>query len=88
VLLTHWVKIEMQPKRHTKSWNITIDEQQNQISSLLATAPSLSRYGAEAIALALPRAPRQIERRWTVEEILSYQPPDPPHLTESISPDD
>ena len=102
VLLMHWIKIEVQPKQHTKSWNITIDEQHNRVSDLLATAPSLSNYGAEAVAIALPRALRRaametgihlaelvatwrelrgtfgVERRWTLEEILRYQPSDPP----------
>ena len=61
VLLTHRIKIEAQPERHTVSWSATIDEQLNRIEDLLETSPSLRGYGEDAIRKAFPRALRRAE---------------------------
>ena len=56
VLITHWIKIKAQPKHHTVSWNLTINEQRNRLADLLEDSPSLRGYGETAIQKALPRA--------------------------------
>jgi hypothetical protein len=43
VLMTHVLKREAQPDRHSRSWELTILEQSDHITELLAASPSLRR---------------------------------------------
>ena len=48
-LFCHLLKIEHQPKKHTRSWDLTIEDSRYQISKILRKNPSLKHYLDEAI---------------------------------------
>lgn len=43
-LLLHLLKIEHQPKKHSKSWDLSIKNSRRKIKTLLEENPSLKRY--------------------------------------------
>ena len=53
VLLTHLLKVQYQPEKHTKSWDLTIKEQRLRIHRLLRDNPGLK-----------PRLPQAWEDAW------------------------
>ncbi len=90
VLLHHLLKLRLQPDRLTRSWVMTIIEQQSEVRSIIESIPSLGRQ-AEAIATeAYPDAVRRAAREtglahqrfpavspWTLHEALIFEPPEP-----------
>ncbi len=50
VLLTHFLKRDFQPERHTRSWDITIGEQRRRLLRLLKESPSLKHGLSDLIA--------------------------------------
>lgn len=58
VLLQHLLKWQLQPKRRSKSWRLTIDNARDTIAELLGESPSLRRRVPEFIAGKFPLARR------------------------------
>ena len=58
VLFAHMLKWEYQPEKRTKSWDITIATQKDEIEELLEDAPSLRNYLPELVPRAYKRARR------------------------------
>ena len=63
VLLMHLLKWQFQPDKRSRSWELTIDEQRDQITLLLTDSPSLKHQLEERIAnsyrLALKKAMKE-----------------------------
>jgi hypothetical protein len=91
VLLHHLLKVRVQPERLTRSWIVTILEQQSEIRSIMGSIPSLGRQAEILAAAAYPDALRRASREtglpaarfpnaspWTVAEALAFDPPEPP----------
>ena len=83
LLLTHMLKCEFQPDKHTRSWDLTIKEQRRRIQRMLAQMPSLKAVLDESIqeayAIAVLHASRETEMLeddfssecpWTSAEVL------------------
>ncbi len=82
VLLIHLLKLRYQPRRRTRSWLSTINEQRNQLEILFRTSPSLRRQVTDEIEYAYPRA-----RKGAAIETglaLATFPPDCPWKVEEI----
>lgn len=62
VLLQHLLKWHYQPDQRSSSWSGTIDEQRDQLDSLLRQSPSLRRLVGEYLAFAYPKARRAAVR--------------------------
>lgn len=58
VLLLHLLKWQHQPEERSSGWIGTIDEQRDQIDTLLRQSPSLRRLVGEYVGFAYPRARR------------------------------
>ncbi|OIQ69253.1 hypothetical protein GALL_491500 [mine drainage metagenome] len=56
VLLAHMLKWRFQPVLRGKSWNLTIEEQRNQLADHLADNPSLKSSFGEAVVSAYRNA--------------------------------
>ncbi len=91
VLLIHLLKIRFQPGRLTRSWGDTIIEQQSEVRGFLADIPSLTHHVPELFSEAYDDAVRRAARQtslppatfpatcpWTLDEALSFDPPEPP----------
>lgn len=97
VLVMHMLKAERQPEKLSDSWVNTIEREQDEIGQIV-DAPSLARLApdllAEAWTVAVRRAARETKlpaasfpqsSPWTVQQALSYQPPEPaPHPAEPV----
>jgi hypothetical protein len=68
LLLTHLLKCEFQPSKHTRSWDLTIKEQRRRVSRLLTKMPSLKKTLTEAIAEAYPIAVLHASRETEIVE--------------------
>ncbi|MEA1053567.1 DUF29 domain-containing protein, partial [Lamprobacter modestohalophilus] len=62
VLLLHLLKWQYQPDQRSSSWIGTIDEQRDQLDSLLRQSPSLRRLMSEYLDYAYPKARRGASR--------------------------
>lgn len=58
VLLLHLLKWRHQPEERSSGWIGTIDEQRDQIDTLLRQSPSLRRLVGEYVGFAYPKARR------------------------------
>ncbi|MBK1629142.1 hypothetical protein CKO31_00015 [Thiohalocapsa halophila] len=58
VLLMHLLKWQHQPDERSSGWMGTIDEQRDQLDTLLRQSPSLRRLVPETLAYAYPKAKR------------------------------
>jgi len=56
VLMQHILKCQLQPNRVTRSWRLTISEQQDEIRELIDDIPSLGTHVEELLLKAYPRA--------------------------------
>jgi hypothetical protein len=85
VLLVHLLKVKYQPERHTKSWDLTIEEQYLRMRQLLeenlGLKPKLPEAWAKAWKLALIRAQKETgldagvfpsENPFTLEVVLNH----------------
>ena len=90
VLLQHLLKIAFQPVRHSRGWNYTVVDLQQQIRRLLKSIPSLSAHQAALFADAYDDAVRLAAAEtgmavaafpaaspWSVDAALSFVPPEP-----------
>lgn len=62
VLLLHLLKWQYQPEQRSSGWAGTIDEQRDQIDTLLRQSPSLRRLVREYLQYAYPKARRAAAR--------------------------
>ncbi len=62
VLLLHLLKWQHQPDARSSGWIGTIDEQRDQIDTLLRESPSLRRLVGEYVGFAYPKARRSAGR--------------------------
>lgn len=89
-LYQHILKHVAQPERATRSWNLTVVEQQSRIRTRLRGTPSIRRYIPEILPVAYEDARRlaaaetgiaferfPAEPPMTVDEALTWQPPPP-----------
>jgi hypothetical protein len=87
-LLQHLLKMRFQPETMSRSWSETVRDQQNEISDILETIPSLRPQAAGLLAKQYPVAVRDAahetglsretfptESPWTVDEALAVDPP-------------
>ena len=91
VLLHHLLKVAVQPEKVTRSWLLTIDEQQGEAQSLIEDEPGMRQYLPDLYAKAYPVARRRAsietgigidrfpaDNPWTMNEVLAFVPPAPP----------
>jgi len=91
VLLHHLLKVAVQPEKMTRSWLLTIDEQQGEAQFLIEDEPGMRQYLPGLYVKAYPVARRRasietgigIDRfpennPWTMDEALTFVPPAPP----------
>ncbi len=91
VLLQHMLKVMVQPEKLTRSWLYTIASQQDEANALIKGHPGMKQHLPAIYADAYPRARHLAavetgipESRfptvnpWTMDEALSYVPPEPP----------
>lgn len=62
VLLQHLLKWQYQPEQRSSGWSGTIDEQRDQLDSLLRQSPSLRRLVNQYLSYAYPKARRAAAR--------------------------
>jgi Domain of unknown function DUF29 len=62
ILLAHLLKWKYQPQVRSSGWLGTVDEQRDQIDSLLRQSPSLRRLVSEYLGYAYPKAKRAAAR--------------------------
>ena len=90
VLLQHLLKLHMQPSRVSRSWVVTIINQQQEIRRILNGIPSLAAHAehlfeeayGDAVRLAaaetrIPARDFPKELPWTMDAALAFVPPDP-----------
>ena len=90
VLLQHMLEILVQPEKLTRSWFYTVAMQQDEAQALIKQHPGMRQHLSGIYADAYPRARRLAavetgipEGRfpeanpWTMDEALSYTPPEP-----------
>lgn len=90
VLQHHLLEVQVEPERLTRSWVMTIIEQQTEIRSIINSIPSLWRQAETLAAAAYPDAVRGAAREtglpmarfpagppWTVAEAIAFDPPEP-----------
>ncbi|MDQ2909094.1 MAG: DUF29 domain-containing protein [Candidatus Eremiobacteraeota bacterium] len=58
VVLVHLLKLAHQPERNSRSWKITLLNQRDELTQLIAASPSLRRLVPESIQRNYPRARR------------------------------
>ena len=88
VLLQHLLKVRVQPELLTRSWLLTICDQQDEIRTLLGELPSLAREQDELFQSAysgaiwrasketgLPVSDFPAQNPWTVKQAMSFQAP-------------
>ncbi len=91
VLLHHLLKVVVRPEKMTRSWLLTIDEQQDEAQSLIEDEPGMRQYLPNLYAKAYPVARRRasietgigidrfpVDNPWTMDEALTFVPPAPP----------
>ena len=91
VLLHHLLKAAVQPAKITRSWLLTIDEQQDEARSLIEDEPGMRQHLPGLYAKAYPVARRRASietgiginrfpenNPWTMDEALTFVPPAPP----------
>ena len=91
VLLHHLLKVVVQPDRMTRSWLLTINEQQDEARFLIEDEPGMRQHLPNLYAEAYPVARRRAsietgigidrfpaDNPWTMEEALTFVPPAPP----------
>jgi hypothetical protein len=91
VLLHHLLKVQAQPEKMTRSWALTIVEQQDTATRLLEKKPGLMNYRDALYAAAYPLAIRRavaetglpvaqfpVSNPWMVDEAIAFVPPAPP----------
>ena len=91
VLLQHMLKLMVQPGRHTRSWDLTVTTQQQEIRRLLKALPSLAAQRQavipdayrDAVLRAVKETGESIsvfprESPWTADAALAFEPPKPP----------
>lgn len=91
VLLAHLLKIAFQPERHSRSWLLTVLEQQRELRNFLRDSPSLASRREVFLAEVYPGAVREAASEtglprtafprvppWTVDAALAFEPPEPP----------
>ena|SRR6185312_14438443 len=88
VLLTHFLKLQYQPHRRSRSWIATISTQRNEIELILDDSPSLRPVLYETLADAYGRARREAATQtdlsiatfpddcpYTVDQVMAEDPP-------------
>ncbi len=91
VLLHHLLKVVVQPEKVTRSWLLTIVEQQQEAQFLIEDEPGMRRYLPDLYAQAYPVARRRAsietgigidrfpkDNPWTLEAALAFMPPATP----------
>lgn len=91
ILITHLLKITMQPTKMTKSWVSTIMREQDEIATFIQFVPSLKSIAEKMYVDAYPKAVRNASREtgikeksfpvtclWSLEEALAFESPEPP----------
>ena len=91
VLLQHLLKVAMQPEKLTRSWALTIVEQQQDAQFTIEDEPGMRQYlpdlYAEAYSAARRRASIEtgigidrfpVDNPWTLDAALTFVPPAPP----------
>ena len=86
-LLQHLLKFHVQSEMATRSWLLTVLEQQRKINGMLNSAPSLNTYAPSLFADAYPHAVKEAAAEtgrdrsqfpsscpWTMEEALMIEP--------------
>ncbi len=76
VLMQHIIKCQHQPERVTRSWRLTISEQQDEIRELIDDIPSLGTRAEALLRRAYPRAIKAaaIETGLPIERFLGHPP--------------
>jgi len=88
-LFQHLLKFEAQPRRATRSWRLTIFEQQERLRDDLKDTPSLAQYLPELLPEAYAKARRFASKEtglplaafpetapWSLEDALAWEPPE------------
>ena len=88
-LFQHLLKFEAQPGRATRSWRLTVFEQQERVRDDLKDTPSLANYLPESLPEAydrarlyaaketgLPLSAFPAEAPWSLESALAWEPPE------------
>lgn len=101
VLLHHLLKVRMQPERLTRSWALTIAEQQvraeDMIANHLGMKPLLAKLYRDAykdaVRLAaaetgIPKDEFPAQNPWTMAEALAFVPPAPKPRGRRLQPDE
>lgn len=91
VLLQHLLKVVMQPEMMTRSWVLSIVEQQQEAQFLIEDEPGMRQYLPGLYAKAYPAARRRVsaetgieigrfpvDNPWTMDAALTFVPPAPP----------
>lgn len=91
ILVAHMLKIMVQPEKYTKSWFLTIRDQQTRISKLIKHLPSMATFMDQLFKDAYSSAVRNasdetgisiekfpIKCPWTARETLTYLPLESP----------
>lgn len=91
ILLLHILKTRFEPERLSRSWISTILAQQSELRALLEGIPSIAQYVPDLLPKSYDDALRRAAREtglprsqfpascpWSIEEVLAYEPPDPP----------
>ncbi|KJU82601.1 protein containing DUF29 [Candidatus Magnetobacterium bavaricum] len=73
VLIKHLLKWQYQPKRRSKSWSTTIDNQRTDIKFLLEDSPSLKNNIEAVIAKGFIEAKRKFEKETGISAKLLYE---------------
>jgi hypothetical protein len=68
ILLSHLLRQQYQPEKHTRSWDLTIKEQRMKVSQLFEENPSLRRRAEELIERAYKIARLRASREAHVSE--------------------
>ncbi len=98
VLLQHLLKVVMQPDKMTRSWLLTIDEQQEEAQSLIEDEPGMRQYLPDLYAKAYPVARRRasietgigidrfpVDNPWTMDAALTFVPPELPPRSRKVT---
>ena len=88
-LIYHLLKIEFQPERHGRSWDLSVKSQRMEISSLLRKQPSLKRYiqDPEVLGRAYTNALGEFGRENLPDEVVVRFPETCPYNIESLLPE-
>jgi hypothetical protein len=83
------LKFLLQPEHASRGWVATVLEQQRELNSMLTGTPSLKTYTPKLFANAyphavksaaaetgIPRAKFPAECPWTLDDVLTFEPPE------------